>query len=70
MRLDVVKLDPMISFHRIGESSNEAIDLLVKEGLGGIADRTRCHIELYHHPASRSPGRARTRSRTPAAPLP
>jgi RecA-family ATPase len=55
-KLDVVMIDPLVSFHSITESSNEDIDLLIKEGLGAIAERTNCHIEVYHHPGKPKPG--------------
>jgi hypothetical protein len=48
-RIDVFGLDPLISFHSIVESTNEHMDLLLKEGLGGIASRTNAAGEVFHH---------------------
>jgi RecA-family ATPase len=39
-KIDVLMLDPWVSFHSVGESTNEHMDLLIKDGLGTIADRT------------------------------
>jgi hypothetical protein len=57
-RFDVVMIDPLISFHSVNENSNEDIDLLIKEGLGAVAERTGCAIEVYHHPGKPKPGQA------------
>jgi hypothetical protein len=52
-QIDVVALDPFISFHAVPESDNGAIDQIVKR-LALIAQRTKCCIELSHH--VRKPG--------------
>jgi RecA-family ATPase len=55
-RIDVFGLDPLISFHSVAESTNEHMDLLLKEGLGGIASRTDSAGEVFHHPGKPKPG--------------
>jgi len=57
-KIDVVMLDPWVSFHSVSESSNEHMDPLIKEGLGGVADRTGCAFEIFHHPGKPKPGQA------------
>ncbi len=57
---DVFMLDPLISFHSVSENINEHMDLLFKEGLGGIASRTNSAGEVFHHPAKMKPGQAET----------
>jgi len=47
-RIDVVILDPFISFHYLNENDTAAMDALVKR-LGDIALRYACCIELSHH---------------------
>jgi AAA domain len=47
-KLDVVALDPFISFHSVPESDNGSIDQVVKR-LFLIAQNTGCCIELSHH---------------------
>ncbi len=47
-RIDVVILDPFISFHYLPENDTAAMDALVKR-LGDIALRHLCCIELSHH---------------------
>lgn len=47
-RIDVVILDPFISFHMLPENDTTAMDALVKR-LGKIAVRRNCSIELSHH---------------------
>lgn len=59
-RFDVLMIDPLVSFHSISESSNEHMDLLFKEGLGGIASRTNSAIEVFHHPTKPKPGQGDT----------
>jgi hypothetical protein len=46
--LDVVMLDPFISFHYLSESDTTAMDVLIKR-LGEICFRRQCCIELSHH---------------------
>jgi hypothetical protein len=47
-RIDVVALDPFISFHSVPEGDNGAIDQIIKR-LAGIAERCNCDIEISHH---------------------
>jgi hypothetical protein len=49
-QIDVLMLDPLISFHSVLENDNGHMDLLIKEGLGAIAERTGIAVELFHHP--------------------
>jgi hypothetical protein len=46
--IDVVMLDPLVSFHAVPENDNGCIDAVVKR-LGLIAYRTNSCIELSHH---------------------
>jgi AAA domain len=57
---DVFILDPWVSFHAVNESSNTDMDLVIKEGLGGIATRTNSAGEICHHPGKPKPGQAET----------
>jgi hypothetical protein len=59
-RIDVFMLDPLISFHSVSENANEHMDLLLKEGLGGVASRTNSAGEIFHHPGKPKPGQADT----------
>lgn len=47
-RIDVLKVDPFVSSHRVNENDNGAIDAVAKEW-ARIADRCDCAIELIHH---------------------
>jgi AAA domain len=47
-KIDVVILDPFISFHHLPENDTASMDALVKR-LGEIATRRACSIELSHH---------------------
>jgi hypothetical protein len=47
-KIDVVALDPFISFHTVSESDNGAIDQIVKR-CGLIAQNTASCMELSHH---------------------
>jgi hypothetical protein len=55
-KIDVFMLDPLISFHRVSENLNEHMDMLLKEGLGGVASRTRAAGEVFHHVGKPKPG--------------
>ena len=55
-KIDVFMLDPFISFHRVSENLNEHMDLLLKEGLGGVAGRTQAAGEVFHHVGKPKPG--------------
>jgi len=46
--IDVVMIDPFVSFHGVPENDNGAIDQIVKR-LAAIAFRTNCCIEISHH---------------------
>jgi hypothetical protein len=59
-RIDVWGLDPWVSFHSLNESSNEHMDLLIKEGLKNIASRTSSAGEIFHHPGKPKPGQQDT----------
>ena len=52
-KIDVIILDPFVSFHLFAENDTAAMDLLVKR-LGEICARKKCCIELAHH--VRKPG--------------
>jgi hypothetical protein len=58
-RIDVFGLDPWVSFHSLNESSNEHMDLLIKEGLRNVASRTGSAGEIFHHPGKPKPGQAK-----------
>jgi RecA-family ATPase len=59
-RADVFVLDPWVSFHAVNENSNTDMDLLIKEGLGGIASKTNAAGEILHHPGKARPGTSET----------
>ena len=54
--IDVFMLDPFISFHAVNESSNPDMDLVIKEGLGSMAQATNTAGEIFHHPGKPKPG--------------
>ena len=56
-RIDVVILDPFISFHYLPENDTTSMDQLVKR-LGEIAQRRHCCIELSHHVRKPTMGQA------------
>jgi hypothetical protein len=55
-QIDVFMLDPFISFHAVNESNNSDMDLVIKEGLGGIAEATNSAGAIFHHPGKPKPG--------------
>jgi hypothetical protein len=59
-RIDVFMIDPLISFHAVGESSNEQMDVVIKQGFGAIAGQTNSAGELFHHPGKPKPGHTET----------
>ena len=59
-KIDAFMLDPLISFHRVAENLNEHMDLLLKEGLGGVASRTQSAGEVFHHVGKPKPGAQET----------
>lgn len=52
-KIDVVILDPFVSFHYLSENDTAAMDALIKR-LGDICVRCDCGVELSHH--VRKPG--------------
>ena len=56
-KIDVVILDPLVSFHYLPENDTTSMDLLVKR-LGEIAQRRQCCIELSHHVRKPTMGQA------------
>jgi hypothetical protein len=59
-RIDVFMLDPFVSFHSVVESDNMHMDLVIKQGLGAIANETNSAGEIFHHPGKPKPGQAET----------
>jgi hypothetical protein len=59
-RLDVLMVDPLISFHSVPENDNGAMDVVIKEGFGAIVGDTNAAAELFHHPGKPKPGQAET----------
>jgi hypothetical protein len=59
-KIDVFMVDPFISFHSVAENDNGHMDLVIKEGLGAIANRTNSAGEVFHHPGKPKPGQAET----------
>jgi AAA domain len=59
--IDAVQIIPLVSFHAVCESDNTDMDVVIKEGLGAIAGRTHCAMEIFHQPGkSRSNGTVTT----------
>jgi hypothetical protein len=54
-QIDVIGIDPLISFHTVRESDNGDMDLVCKEAFGAIAG-TRRAVDLVHHPRKLAPG--------------
>ena len=59
-KLDVLMIDPLVSFHSVPENDNGAMDVLIKDGFGAMATKERCAIDLLHHPGKAKPGQAET----------
>jgi AAA domain len=59
-RLDVLIIDPLVSFHSVSENDNGAMDLLIKDSFGSIAEDTNAAVELCHHAGKAKPGQAET----------
>jgi hypothetical protein len=59
-RIDVFMLDPWVSFHSVRESENTDMDLVIKEGLRTIAQKTNSAGEIFHHPGKPKPGQDTT----------
>src|SRR4029077_875628 len=58
--IDVFMIDPFVSFHGLTENDNMQMDLVIKEGLGAIANRTNSAGEIFHHPGKPKPGQPET----------
>jgi AAA domain len=54
--IDVFMVDPLVSFHSVNENDNGAMDLVIKEGFGGIASATNSAGEIFHHSGKPKPG--------------
>ncbi len=48
-RIDVVIVDPFVSSHAVSENDNMAIDSVIKQGWGAVAEQGNCAVELSHH---------------------
>ncbi len=59
--IEVMTIDPLMSFHSVPENDNGAMDAVIKE-LGKIASETGCAIDVVHHTTkSTPPGSAASR---------
>jgi hypothetical protein len=58
-KLDVLVIDPLVSFHSVPENDNGAMDVVIKEGFGAIAGSTVA-VDVLHHPGKPKPGQAET----------
>ena len=47
-KIDIIKIDPFVSSHKVSENDNGAMDTVVKEW-GRVADRGNCAVHLVHH---------------------
>ena len=54
--IDAVQIIPLVSFHAVRESDNTDMDVVIKEGLGAIAGRTHCAMEIFHQPGKSKSG--------------
>jgi RecA-family ATPase len=59
-RLDVLIIDPLVSFHRVPENDNGAMDLLIKDVFASIAEQSNAAVELCHHSGKPKEGRSET----------
>jgi hypothetical protein len=57
--LDVLAVDPLISFHSVREDNNGDMDVVCKEAFGVIAGKTRS-VQLVHHPRKLAAGEVNT----------
>ena len=55
-QIDILMVDPLVSFHSVEENGNGAMDFLVKEGFGPIVDAANAACELFHHTGKLRPG--------------
>jgi len=56
--IDVLMLDPLVSFHAVSESDNKHMDVVIKEGLYQISTKTRAAVAFAHHTGKPKPGQA------------
>jgi RecA-family ATPase len=54
-QIDVLAFDPLVSFHRLNENDNGAMDALIKEAFDKIAGKNRS-VDLVVHPRKSAPG--------------
>jgi hypothetical protein len=47
-KIDIIKIDPFVSSHKVPENDNGAQDTIVKEW-GRVAERGNCAVHLVHH---------------------
>jgi AAA domain len=59
-RIDVLVVDPLVSFHGLEENNNGHMDLLLKEGFGSIARQSNIAIDVVHHSGKPKPNQAET----------
>lgn len=59
-RIDVLIVDPLVSFHGLEENNNGHMDLLLKEGFGSIARQSNIAIDVVHHSGKPKPNQAET----------
>jgi hypothetical protein len=57
-RIDVLMIDPLVSFHRVPENFNLEMDVVLKEACGAIAIATGAAVEVFHHIGKPKPGAA------------
>jgi AAA domain len=57
--IDVISIDPLISFHRVREIDNGDMDVVCKDAFGKIAGKNRS-VDLVHHPRKPAPGEVNT----------
>jgi hypothetical protein len=57
--IDVLTVDPLISFHAVRENDSGDMDLLCKEAFGTIAGKNRA-VDLVVHPSKCAPGEINT----------
>jgi KaiC/GvpD/RAD55 family RecA-like ATPase len=54
-KIDVLIIDPFISFHSVTENDNAAMDQVIKR-LGRICQERNCNIEISHHVRKQAAG--------------
>jgi AAA domain len=58
-QIDVLAIDPLISFHSVRESDNGDMDLVCKQAFAVVAGETRA-VDLVHHPRKLAAGENNT----------